>query len=154
MANSPSTKDISNPSEQGSLDWRPSTALSEFPNANSPNTSSAEATIFSSTHKWSLLSLTQPGKVVSLGYITDYSPPFLVLPETARSLIEEQRAEAREQGQGETRNTWKLAVGLAVGLGVPLLMAASGLIGYRLGNGAWRDRRNLSPPAKNGPEVN
>jgi hypothetical protein len=70
------------------------------------------------------------------GYYSDRTSQFAIYPNTARQFLKSQRT----LGAEEMYNRWRLPVGLAVGLGVPVLMAISGIIGVFFGK---RQRRTV-----------
>jgi hypothetical protein len=60
---------------------------------------------------------------------SDRTTQFAIYPSTAKHFLETQRT----LGAEGMYNKWKLPVGLAVGLGVPVLMAISGIVGIFFG---------------------
>lgn len=78
--------------------------------------------------------MSQPRRVVSIDKVLseDKSQFFILLPAEVESFLVAQK----EVGGNQMHAKWKLGVGVGVGVGVPLLIGASGIIGWLTGRKA------------------
>ena len=81
----------------------------------------------------SMISISQPGRnypdIDDSSEINDHSGPFVILGDFTKEFFETQR----EFGADQESKRWSRAVGIGAGIGVPVAMAVSGIVGLFIG---------------------
>jgi hypothetical protein len=97
--------------------------------------SEIEALGYASTSRWNYIGISQPDKkIAGGGFVADYSTPFSLQPDLAETFLKTQFT----KGHREEYENWKIKVGVAVGVGVPILLVAFWALGYKQGLGRTR----------------
>lgn len=123
-------KDITGTSS--SFTFNPGTLLGQFPTELAPDISPTVAGWLTAQNTNNQIIISQAKrKTAGNGEVSseDKSQFFMLAPEIVSSFLAAQKT----TGGNEMYDRWKLGVGVGVGVGVPLLLLASGFLGWIVG---------------------
>ncbi|KAG6356531.1 hypothetical protein INS49_015919 [Diaporthe citri] len=118
-----------------SFTFHPSGILGQFPTDLAPDVDSGTASWLVAQDSNNQIVISRPRRTVSSDsqVVSEDKSQFFILPPAE---VESFLAAQKDVGGNEMYDKWKLGVGVGVGVGVPLLMGASGFLGWLMGKKA------------------